>query len=470
VGALEPTPGAVGPSPVLPKILSSTPAPLPDESFADTVIRDRTRQPDPSSAARTQMFGAPDESELERAWQERSREKSRFGTPDITQPDASPLHGRGRPDPTTIPEQPIDPAVTPLESPFADGALPVDTPLDVRAPTPSDTPNSARLELPPETPELIPEPRTEESGAGIDDAALLRAQMQRRVRIAALVVGALLLMVIGGIAGRWIMRKNVVSADAIARLESARLLMRRDDAASRDRAISELNALINVYPDWVPAQADLVVALALQLDDARIQVRRLTEESDELSRRINRYNQEKVPSDWQNRVTVMQARMNEIASVVNPLNEKSGVIDTQLNDRFYALQSVQPNGIEDQRVLVRAQAVHSGVKGSDTAIALAERYKNLGGADGWAAVALAELALNARVSPEAMVTAHAEMDELAAKDSTFLRSYVLSARLSLAQKHHESAVAGLEAVLALNPAHEVARQLLDWARSGEPDR
>ena len=110
------------------------------------------------------------------------------------------------------------------------------------------------------------------------------------------------------------------------------------------------------------------------------------------------------------------------------------------------------------------------MKGSDTAIALAERYKNMGGTDGWAAVALAELALNARVSPDAMVAAHAEMDELAAKDSTFLRSYVLSARLSLAQKHSESAVAGLEAVLALNPAHEIARQLLDWARSGEPER
>ncbi|HVE85323.1 MAG TPA: lipid kinase, partial [Myxococcales bacterium] len=87
-----------------------------------------------------------------------------------------------------------------------------------------------------------------------------------------------------------------------------------------------------------------------------------------------------------------------------------------------------------------------------------------------AAVALAELALNARVSPDAMISAHAEMDELAQKDSTFLRSYVLSARLSLAQKHNESAVAGLEAVLALNPAHEIARQLLDWARSGDPER
>lgn len=470
-GLIPATPAPPPPSQVqagvLPKILSSTPAPLPDESFADTVIRDRTRQPDPSSAARTQMFGAPDEGDLERAWQERQR--SRFGVPDTTQPDAGPMQGRG--DPTTIPEQPLEPAVTPLESPFVDGSQGNDTPLATRLPTPSDTPNSARLELPPETPELIPEPRTEESGAGVDEAVLLKRQMQRRVRIAAIAAGALLLVIVGGIVGRWVItRRNTVSADAIARLESARLLMRRDDGASRDRAISELNALITVYPDWVPAQADLVVALALQLDDARIQVRRLTAESDELNRRVSRLNEEKVPSDWQNRVTAMQARLNEIAGMVTPLNEKSGLIDTALNDRFLALQSAQPSGIDDQRVLVRAQAVYSGVKGSDTAISLAERYKNLGGTDGWAQVALAELALNARLTPEAMVAAHADMDELAQKDSTFLRSYVLSARLSLAQKHADSAVAGLEAVLALNPAHEVARQLLDWARSGEPER
>src|SRR5204862_736596 len=117
---------------------------------------------------------------------------------------------------------------------------------------------------------------------------------------------------------------------------------------------------------------------------------------------IARLSEEKHPSDWENRVTAMQARVAEIAAVVTPLNEKSGTIDTELNDRFLALQSAQPNGIDDQRALARAQAVYSGVKGSDTAIALAERYRNVGGTDGWAAVALAELALNARLSPDAM--------------------------------------------------------------------
>jgi hypothetical protein len=359
--------------------------------------------------------------------------------------------------------------VTPLDLPQLDGSTPLDTPASSRAPTPSETPAASRLELPPEAPELLPEPRTEESGAGLDEA-LLRQQLQRRTRIAAIAAGVALLVVVGGIAGRALVnRRHTVPPDAIARLESVRLLMRRDDVQSRNRAVTELTALISAYQDFVPAHAELVVALSLQLDDARIQVRRLTEESDDLHRRIARLSEEKSPSDWQNRVTAMQSRVGEIAAITTPLNEKAGVIDTELNDRFLALQGAQPSGIDDQRALARAQAVYSGVKGSDTAIALAERYRNLGGTDGWAAVALAELALNARVSPDAVVSAHAEMDELAAKDSTFLRSYVLSARLSLAQKHSESAVAGLEAVLALNPAHDIARQLLEWSRAGDQD-
>jgi lipopolysaccharide biosynthesis regulator YciM len=225
--------------------------------------------------------------------------------------------------------------------------------------------------------------------------------------------------------------------------------------------------MTSTYPEYIPAQADLVVALALQLDDERIQSRRLSAEADDINRRIARLNEDKSPSDWQNRVNAMQARLAEIAATTTPMMERVGLIDGHLNERFTTLQSLQPSGAADQLAVARAQAIYSGVKGSDQAIVLAERYKNLGGTDGWGAIALAELALNSRVSPEAMVSAHAEMDELSTKDSTFLRSYVLSARLSLAQKHQDSAIQGLEAVLALNPAHEVARQLLETARSVE---
>ncbi|HZN94541.1 MAG TPA: zinc-ribbon domain-containing protein [Myxococcales bacterium] len=459
-GALDGAAAAKAPSPVLPKILSSTPAPLPDESFADTVIRDRNRQPDFASTARTQAFGAPDEEELERVWAERSSRKNRFGMPDTTQPD---VPANQRPDPTTIPEAPYSPAVTPVDSP--QGSTPVDMPLF--GPAPADTPVVSRLELPPEAPELIPEPRTEESHP-MDEVVLRRQIQGRRTRLILAIAGVALLVVLGGIVGRVMARPKTVPIEITAQRDKVQLLLRRDDGQSRERAVSELVAMTSTYPEYIPAQADLVVALALQLDDERIQSRRLSAEADDLNRRIARLIEERSPTDWENRVAAMRARLSDISARANPMVEKVGVIDTQLNDRFLTLQALQPAGEVDQLAVARAQAIYSGVKGSDQAIILAERYKNLGGKDGWAGVALAELALNARVTPDAMNAAQAEMSQLSSKDSTFLRSYVLSARLSIAQKQGENAVQGLEAVLALNPAHEVARQLLESARSAEP--
>jgi hypothetical protein len=38
----------------------------------------------------------------------------------------------------------------------------------------------------------------------------------------------------------------------------------------------------------------------------------------------------------------------------------------------------------------------------------------------------------------------------------------LAARLALAQKDYDSAATQLDAVIALNPSHEVARQLIAW--------
>ncbi|HVE82504.1 MAG TPA: hypothetical protein VND93_06640, partial [Myxococcales bacterium] len=447
----------------LPKIAAMTPAPLPDEGFADTIIRDRSRIPDPASMAPTQMFGAPDEKELERIWQERRSRGSRFPQPDTTEPNV-PLYRKER---TTDPDNPEAPPIG-GEPPTmgSSSPTPIDTPFN-RAPTPPETPPAARLELPPEAPELIPEPRTEESGVG--EAAELRRRLRRRTVVAAGAVGVVLLVIIGGIAGRALAnRRKVAPPELIARREEVHLLLRRDDGASRERAVAALDGMVSSYPEFTLAQADLVVALALQLDDARIQVRRLTAEADDLNRKVARLNEEKVPSDWQNRVNAMTERLGEIQKATNPLMEQVGGIDARLNDRFRALQAIQATVPDDQVALMRAQAVYFGVKGSDQAIPLAERYKNLGGTEGWGSVAVAELALNARVTPDAIASARAAMDELSTKDSTFLRSYVLSARLAMAQKHADSAISGLEAVLALNPSHEVARQLLDWARSGQP--
>jgi len=455
----EPPPAAAPQSEItLPGISARQQAPLPEESFADTVIRDRNREPDPASTAATQMFGAPDEEDLQKVWAARNGQDE--AELDATEPFVPAYHSSPAPKRKAPPSEPL---VTPIDPPsFGD----LDSPRS--KPSRGQVSRSARLDLPPEAPALFQEPRTEE-GHPIAEALELRRQIrQRRTRLAAVAAAVLLLLIGGGIAARTVSsRQRTVSPDAIARRESVQLLLRRDDGRSRERAIAELEGLLASFPGYVPARADLVVALALEWDDARIQIRRLSAEADNLNRQVASLSEEKSTGDWQNRVNAMVERLGEIKRSVEPMVERTGGLDARLGDRFRALDGIQSTTPEDQVAVVRAQAVYFGVKGSDQASALAARYRQMGGPAGWDSVARAELALNARASPDSLRAARAAMDELSSKDSTFLRSYVLSARLAMAQRQSEGAIGGLEAVLALNPAHEVARQLLELARSGE---
>jgi predicted Zn finger-like uncharacterized protein len=433
--------------------------------FEDTV---RSPRPQPgakpgslgsvdASMATTQMLGAPDEAALEKIW---ASQATRLDRPAVD---------RGAPTPLETPAQRLvlESLPTPVAGVPAVGFH--------SAATPVETPAVGRIELPPEPPSfaagvgLPPEPPTTPEM----EAARLEQQIRRRNRIALFaVVGLVAVIAIGAGARMLLGRQRAVPPDALAQRESARLLVRRDDIQSRQRATEELTFLTARHPAYLAAQADLVVALALQLDDARLAIKRLGAEADELNRQIARLQEEKVPGDWQNRVNVKIDRLGEIKRQSDPLVERATALDARVNDAFRALEALQkqgPPGPEDQLALARAQAIYFGVKGSEQAIALGERYRAAGGNDGWADVAYAEFALNARVPPETVGNALGAMERLAAADATFLRSYVLSARLAMAQKRYGVAVTSLESALALNPAHEVARDLLEWARTAEQE-
>jgi hypothetical protein len=119
------------------------------------------------------------------------------------------------------------------------------------------------------------------------------------------------------------------------------------------------------YPEFIQAQAYLVVALALQLDDERIQSRRLSAEADELNREIARLQQEKSPSDYLTRISVKQARLSPIASLTGPMMEKVGVIATTLNDRFLTLQALQPATQADQLAVTTSERFNASVIADD---------------------------------------------------------------------------------------------------------
>ncbi len=117
---------------------------------------------------------------------------------------------------------------------------------------------------------------------------------------------------------------------------------------------------------------------------------------------------------------------------------------------------------------VKAQAIYQGVSGSAEALALAERLRKVESHPHWSDLAQAEYALNAHSPPAALPDVVDALAQVRQQDQTFLRAYVLGARLALRQKDPATAQTLLDAVLALNPNHTLARTLQKWAAATAP--
>ena len=140
-----------------------------------------------------------------------------------------------------------------------------------------------------------------------------------------------------------------------------------------------------------------------------------------------------------------------------------------MNGSRDALNRLPPGTHDDELARSRADAVFFGVAGRDKAIEEAERYKQLGGKDGWGEVGYAEYILNARASPpESAQQALKSMEALVARDSTFLRPYVLAGRLALLLRQRDTALARFDTVVTMNPKHTLAQTLGDQERSRSP--
>jgi hypothetical protein len=113
---------------------------------------------------------------------------------------------------------------------------------------------------------------------------------------------------------------------------------------------------------------------------------------------------------------------------------------------------------------VRARALMLGVTGDNQVIALAERYRSLGGTDGWGTVALAEYAVNTNVPPDTLREVRSNIETMRKADPTFLRVHVLAARLDMVQRKFEQAAEILDAVVAMNPSHDLAAALRTHAQ------
>ena len=117
---------------------------------------------------------------------------------------------------------------------------------------------------------------------------------------------------------------------------------------------------------------------------------------------------------------------------------------------------------------VKAQAVHAGVQGNPQAIALAERLRQVESPPHWSTLTRVEYGLNAPSPLSALPELAQALEQVREQDKTFLRAYVLGARLALRLKNPATARSLLDTVVALNPNHELARKLQSQAAASAP--
>jgi hypothetical protein len=296
----------------------------------------------------------------------------------------------------------------------------------------------------------------------------LRRQYERRNRLA---IGVILTIVLvaGGVAAFRVILPNFQSAPAAAVVEeeSAFAQLRKDDPTSRAKAVVRLKALVAAQPRYVEAQAALALALLLDLDDRRASLQRYTREAEALATQKARLEAERPGPDWRVLANRLVDRIAALKARSDPLFEDAKGLQAQANAAYAALtklEAVQPG---EQLARTRTEALFSAIDGRDQAIVLAERYRQMGGQDGWSDVANAEYALNTRVTPETSTQALEAMRALQKRDTTFLRAYVLGGRLAMQLKQRDLATSQFEAALALNPDHVLAQALAEEARSVE---
>jgi tetratricopeptide (TPR) repeat protein len=325
------------------------------------------------------------------------------------------------------------------------------------------------LELPGAAPEPPPVPGLVTARpARMDPAerALALELKRRRQRAVWTLLGIVGLGLVAWAGWSWFSGRSAVPASVRADRDSAFALLRRDDPQSRATAVNSLDVLVEKYPQWVGARATQALALTLELDDQRALLRRGLADAEALKTTLARLEAERTPGDWKTQADAARIRLDQLKKQTDPMVDNVNALEGRLNGIRDALNRLPPGTEDDERARLRADAVFAGVAGrAERAISDAERYRQLGGKDGWAEVAYAEYVLGAKSAPpDSAEQAVRSLNDLLARDSTFIRPYVLAGRLLLTLRQKEAALSKLDAAVALNPKHVLAQALIDQER------
>jgi hypothetical protein len=260
-------------------------------------------------------------------------------------------------------------------------------------------------------------------------------------------------------------RLQLLPTEVITAQEASFDLLRRDDGRSRARATEQLKRLVEMYPKARELRADQLLALSLDLDELKMRLRHGRAESQTLENQIASLQDHQSPSTWREQVEQHRRALERLKNQTDPLEKQISELDVEIERDFGQLTDLVGADPNPPLTVIRAEAVYFGVNGADQTLELSEHYRNVGGRDGWNAIALAEYALNAHVAPDTKKDALAGVDALKKQDSGLIRAYVLAARLREDLQDTEGATQDLDAAAAFNPHHDTARELMTWQHS-----
>lgn len=431
----------------------------------------------PPARSSTQMFGATEKPpQTPPAQDARSSDTLQFGLADI---EAAAMKLQPAPSVPPTSERPPTVEVS-IDYDAATTAPTRAVPPPEPAPLPvTSAQRPARVELPPERtapppnmPFAQPSESTEEAAAANSTGRIKFYSSKPKAGSGGLIVAivALALVALAGYvaAKTWQKKQRQIPAEFQARLLSAQTLIRADDTDSLRRASAEFSALASTLPRWQEPRAWKALTLALQLDDAKAELARLASDRTRLKQQINRLEDEKDPADWQTRVNVLEAAAVEIEKRQSPIIAVTRQLEQELDGWLVSAEASSQVTALDEVSLLRAQLLAGAVRGADIS-ALVVRYQQLPQAPGggWDALAQAMRVTHVKSDPAFVSEVSTSLETFRQVDSGFIRLHVVAARVHLLLGDKDKAVAALDTAIALNPAHQLGRAMLESAQRAQ---
>jgi hypothetical protein len=320
-------------------------------------------------------------------------------------------------------------------------------------PGPSVSALSKPLELPPE---LLEERSTNDNARGRGG----RSEKGLGGRALLIAAGVLVLALTAFLTSpAWLGKSNAVPNEAVVARDSALAVLRRDDTTSKVEALSRLKALVDAHPASIELLAEWSTALAMHLDDTRVEGGTLKAKVERLKEQISALSEAQSPADWSSRVNAMREELVATEQELTPLEERGEGLSREAVQVLKRLAAAPEEEEKEAAVArLRARALLSAVLGAGESLTQAVQLAQAGQRD-WSELVVAEYVLNGTAAPAQAIESAAAMARLREANSSFLRTYVLGARIAVLRGELDAAQGLLEAVITLNPKHELAQKL-----------